>query len=95
MILLDGWTVPGSSNVVLELVRIDEDKGTQEGDEHDQEHVQDPEESVHLEYAIAKDKSRYQSSDVVDEPESVTQNVPENWNEAEYAQGGVQQSEHL
>ena len=90
MILFDGGTVPGPSNIILELVGVYEDQGTQEGDEDDQEDVEDAEESVHLENTVAEHESGNERRDIVDESESVPQNVPEDGDEAEDAKGDVE-----
>lgn len=57
MILLNCRTIPWSTNVILELVRVDEDQWAQEGDKHNQKHIKYSKKSMHLENAIAKDES--------------------------------------
>ena len=57
MILLDSRTIPGSTNIILELVSIDEDQWAQEGDKHNQKHIKYSKKSMHLENTIAQDES--------------------------------------
>ena len=52
MILFNLGAVPRSSDVVFELVGVDEDQGAQERDEHDQREIEEAEKWVHLEDAV-------------------------------------------
>ena len=85
MVLFDCGTVPRSSNVVFELVCIDENQRAQKWDENDQEHVEYAKKSMHLENAVSQHKRRYQGRDVVDEAETVAKNMTKDWYESKNA----------
>ena len=52
MVLLDLWAVPRPSDIVLELVRINENQWTQKRNEHYQREVKESEQGVDLENAV-------------------------------------------
>lgn len=85
MILLNGWTVPWSSDVVFELIGIDEDEWAQERYENNRKYIEYSKESMHLEDAVPDHKGRYKRCDVIDESKSVAENMTKDWNESKNA----------
>ena len=89
MILFDLRAVPRASDVVFELVGVDEDQRWQERDEHDQREVKESEQRVYFENTVDKAKGHHQSSWVVPESQLVLHQMSENWDESKNAQRDV------
>ena len=95
MILFNRGTIPWSSYVIFELVSIDEYQWTQKRDENYQWEVYDSEKTVHLEYRISEHKCGNKSGDVVDKSHTVSQNMPEHWDETKDTKRNVQETKYL
>ena len=95
MILLNLWAIPRTSDVVLELVGVDENQRAQERDEYYQAEVKETEERIHLEDRVDQAQGHAQGAAVVPESKLMLHQVSENWDESKDAEGDIEQGENL
>ena len=88
-------TIPRSSDVVLELVGVNEDQWTQEGDKYNEREVKNSKERIYL----CNEEAQHQTADkckhIINDTKSMSDQVTEDWDEPKDAEAHVKEAEHL
>jgi len=95
MVLFNLRAVPRSSNIIFELICVNEDQWAQKWDENYQREVQKSKKWVHFEDAVNQSKWHQESPWVVEAGVLMLDQVSENWDESKYAKWNIQKSEHF
>jgi len=95
MVLFNLRAIPRSSDVIFELICVNEDQWAQKWDENYQREVQKSEKWVHFEDTVNQSERHQESPWVVEAGVLMLDQVSENWNESKYAKWNIQKSEHF